>query len=67
MTTPLIIWSLIAGTFALAMLAQLWHLAHDWNKRHPLILHISEREMLYMPGDPLHADNADADDIECIC
>ncbi len=66
MTTPLIIWSLIAGIFAIALIAQLWHSAHRWNRRHALVAHTSEREMLYMPGDPLHADNADVDDIESL-
>lgn len=60
MSVPLIVWSCTAGTLAVAALAGVVNLVCDCVKRRWLQTG-SERELLFIPGDPVRDDDNDYD------
>lgn len=66
MSVPLIVWSIVAGMFALALLFRLGRacVCHLRGK-HPLVELGHEQDEFFIPGDRPASDDEDYDDDSC--
>lgn len=67
MSTPLLFWLLVFGAFVIVLALRLTAaLIHHLHGRHHIFEAGTEREIVYIPGDPLHPDENDYEDDEYV-